>query len=142
MQSLRSTAAPQPIIEGPTWKERVGSAASRARDGLLALQREDGGWRLVDLGAGEWKREKDDTKQLPSDGYATGFTVFVLRHAGLPAADKRIGKGLAWLRANQRASGRWFVRSPKRDGKHFISHAATNFAVMAFLACEEQNKKK
>ena len=111
------------------------------RDELLALQREEGGWRLVDLGAGKWKRGKDDAKKLTVDAYATGFAIFVLRKAGVPVDDERITKGLAWLRAHQRRSGRWFVRSPKKDGKHFISHAATQFAVMAFLACGETTKK-
>ena len=68
---------------------------------LLELQREDGGWRLVDLGRGEWKRKDDDVAQLPSDAYATGFTVFILRRGGVPAQDKRLRNGLAWLRANQ-----------------------------------------
>jgi len=112
-----------------------------ARDGwveeLKTLQKADGGWRLVDLGAGSWKRPEDDPDGLPSDAYATAFTVFVLCKAGVPAGDERMLRGLAWLQKHQRKSGRWFVRSPKRDGKHFISHAATMFAVMAFDACKK-----
>ena len=109
---------------------------------LKRLQRPDGGWRLVDLGKGQWKQSKDAAKDLPSDAYATGFTIFVLRQIGVPEEHTQIQKGLAWLRKNQRQSGRWFVRSPRRDGKHFISHAATQFAVMALVACNEGAAKK
>ncbi|MEE2886480.1 MAG: squalene--hopene cyclase, partial [Planctomycetota bacterium] len=111
-------------------------------DEFSDLQRADGGWRLVDLGQGEWKRPKDDGETLPSDAYATGFTIFVLRQAGVPKDDPGITNGLKWLRKHQRESGRWFVRSPRRDGKHFISHAATQFAVMAFVACSDSAAKK
>jgi squalene-hopene/tetraprenyl-beta-curcumene cyclase len=109
---------------------------------LKRLQRPDGGWRLVDLGKGQWKQSKDEAKDLPSDAYATGFTIFVLRQIGAPKDHPQIQKGLAWLRKNQRQSGRWFVRSPRRDGKHFITHAATQFAVMALVACDEGAAKK
>ena len=104
---------------------------------LLKAQRKDGGWRLVDLGAGQWKRSEDVAEQMPSDAYATAFSIFVVRKAGVPADHPQLVRGLEWLRKNQRESGRWFVRSPKRDGKHYISHAATMFAVMAFTSCGE-----
>ncbi|HIA27158.1 MAG TPA: squalene--hopene cyclase [Planctomycetes bacterium] len=104
---------------------------------LLAAQRKDGGWRLVDLGAGHWKRPEDIAETLPSDAYATAFSIFSLRKAGVPADHPQLVGGLKWLRESQRESGRWFVRSPKRDGKHYISHAATQFAVMAFSSCGE-----
>ena len=106
------------------------------------LQREDGGWRLIDLGDSQWKRPKDAEADLPSDAYATGFVIFALRQAGQAPDDPAMQRGLDWLRAHQRQSGRWFVRSPRRDGKHFISHAATQFAVMALLACDEPASKK
>ena len=56
---------------------------------------------------GTWKRRdgKPNDPASPSDGYATGLVVFVLREAGVPAADPAIQRGLAWLKANQRASG-------------------------------------
>src|SRR5262249_34748222 len=52
---------------------------------LLALQRDDGGWNLASLG--DWKRLNDqpNDKQAPSDGYATGLIVYVLRQTGMPA---------------------------------------------------------
>ncbi|NRA96566.1 MAG: squalene--hopene cyclase [Planctomycetes bacterium] len=118
----------------------IAEAATRSQwtAELLAMQREDGGWRLADLGGGTWKRPKDTMADLPSDAYATAFAVLVLRKAEVPADHERLVRGLHWLRKDQRKSGRWYVRSPKRDGKHFISHAATMLGVMAFRACGER----
>jgi squalene-hopene/tetraprenyl-beta-curcumene cyclase len=107
---------------------------------LLARQRADGGWSLASLG--DWKGfdgRPNDTK-APSDGYGTGFVVYVLRQAGLPAEHAAVRRGAGWLKANQRASGRWFTRSLNTDRAHYISHAGTAFAVMALTACGEAAK--
>jgi squalene-hopene/tetraprenyl-beta-curcumene cyclase len=107
---------------------------------LLALQRPDGGWNLPSLG--DWKR-KDGTKNdknAPSDGFGTGFVVYVLRQAGLPATDPALVRGVAWLKSNQRASGRWFTRSLNDDDAHYITHAGTAFAAMALKACGVEDK--
>ncbi len=104
---------------------------------LLAAQRDDGGWSLPSLG--DWKGfdGRDNDTKAPSDGYATGFVVYVLRQAGVPANDAALKKGVVWLKANQRESGRWFTRSLNTDnGGHFMSNAGTSFAVMALKACE------
>lgn len=104
-------------------------------DRLRALQRPDGGWNLPSLGS--WKR-RDGTPNdpdAPSDGYATGLAVFVLRQAGVPASDPALRRGVAWLLANQRASGRWFTRSVTNDKHHYITHAGTALAVLALQAC-------
>ncbi len=104
---------------------------------LLSVQRSDGGWRLIDLGAGKWKRPEDVDEKLPSDAYATAFSIFALRQAEIPVDHPQLQRGLQWLRSSQRESGRWFSRSPRRDGKHYISHAATMFALLAFHSCGE-----
>lgn len=101
---------------------------------LWSLQGTDGGWNLASLGP--WKRgdgKEHDFKT--SDGYGTGFVIFVLRKAGIPASDPRIEKGVAWLKSNQRESGRWFTRSAFKDSKHYITHAGTAFAIMALKEC-------
>jgi squalene-hopene/tetraprenyl-beta-curcumene cyclase len=105
---------------------------------LLALQHADGGWSLASLG--DWKGfdGRPNDKNAPSDGYGTGLVVYVLRQAGLPAKHDAIQRGVHWLQANQRASGRWFTRSLNTDRYHFISHAGTAFAVMALTACAEK----
>ena len=103
---------------------------------LRAAQRPDGGWSAAGLGT--WKRA-DKLEQDPdtTDGYGTGFVVYALRRAGVPATDAELQKGVAWLKSNQRESGRWFTRSLNRDNKHYLSHAGTAFAVMAIKACEK-----
>jgi squalene-hopene/tetraprenyl-beta-curcumene cyclase len=60
---------------------------------LLALQRADGGWGLPSLGG--WKRLNGDpqAEDGPSDGYATGLVLYVLRQAGVPAADQPVQRG-------------------------------------------------
>lgn len=104
-------------------------------DKLSALQHSDGGWSAASLG--NWQRadgSPQDTKS--SDGYGTGFVVYVLRQAGVPAEDARLKRGVAWLKSHQRASGRWIARSLNRDSRHYLSHAGSAFAVMAITACE------
>ncbi|MCS7046076.1 MAG: hypothetical protein NZO58_06945, partial [Gemmataceae bacterium] len=72
-----------------------------------------------------------------SDGYATGFLIYVLRRSGVPADHPALQRGIAWLKSNQRESGRWFARSLFKDNKHYLSHAATAFAIMALAECGE-----
>jgi squalene-hopene/tetraprenyl-beta-curcumene cyclase len=103
---------------------------------LMSLQQADGGWSLPSLG--DWKGfdgRANDTK-APSDGYGTGFVIFILRQAGVPAKEAAIQRGIGWLKTHQRASGRWFTRSLNTDRNHFITHAGTAFAVMALTACD------
>lgn len=104
---------------------------------LRALQRPDGGW--ASAGLGTWKRA-DRKKQEPnvSDGYGTGFVVYVLRRAGVPSDDAALRRGVAWLKANQRASGRWFTRSLNRDTHHYLTEVGSAFAVMALAACDDK----
>ena len=103
---------------------------------LFSLQKSDGGWNLIALGG--WQRSDGKDQDLSSsDGYATGFVTYVLRKAGVAADDPRIQKAIGWLKNNQRASGRWYTRSPRRDGKHYISNAGTSYAIMALAACGE-----
>jgi len=103
---------------------------------LLTLQKKDGGWGLATLG--NWKRgDGTQPDKTLSDGYGTGFVIFVLRRGGVPASDIHLKRGITWLKQNQRESGRWFTRSIRKDSHHFISHAGTAFAVMAITACEK-----
>jgi squalene-hopene/tetraprenyl-beta-curcumene cyclase len=103
---------------------------------LRALQRADGGWSLPALGDWVGKDERPNDRGAPSDGYATGLIVYVLRLAGVPARDEALRRGVAWLKGNQRESGAWFTRSINTDRYHFITHAGTAYAVLALKACE------
>jgi len=117
-----------------------GLMTSRRRDETIAklrkLQRPDGGWNLPSLGS--WKRRDGSRNdpQAPSDGYATGLAVFVLRQTGVPSNNSALRRGVGWLLANQRASGGWFTRSLNDDKEHYIAHAGTAFAVLALRACD------
>ncbi len=104
---------------------------------LLSRQQGDGGWNLFALG--DWQRsDGQEQDRTSSDGYATGFVTYVLLRAGVAASDPPIQEAVSWLKTNQRASGRWYARSPRRDGKHYISHAGTAYAVMALAASGER----
>lgn len=102
---------------------------------IRELQLPDGGWSAASLFP--WKRgdKKEQTPEI-ADGYGTGFAIYVLRQSGVPANDPALAKGIAWLKDNQRESGRWFARSLFRDGTHYLSHAGTAFAIMAIKSCE------
>jgi squalene-hopene/tetraprenyl-beta-curcumene cyclase len=107
---------------------------------LLELQRPDGGWNLPSLG--DWKRHdgSSNDKNGPSDGFGTGFVIYVLRQAGLKSDHASIRRGVDWLKSNQRVSGRWFTRSVSTDKAHYITHAGTGFAILALAACEADEK--
>ena len=49
---------------------------------VLAKQRPDGGFRLRDLGS--WTSKDGSAPREESDGYATAFTVYVLKELGSP----------------------------------------------------------
>src|SRR5207248_4942315 len=100
----------------------------------------DGGWSLPSLGSRKRHDGKPNDRGAPSDGYATGLVLYVLRQAGVHATDGPVVRGVKWLKANQRASGRWFTRSLNADEGHSISHAGTAYAVMALKACEAADK--
>jgi squalene-hopene/tetraprenyl-beta-curcumene cyclase len=107
---------------------------------LLALQKEDGGWSLPTLG--DWKGFDGRANNLkaPSDGYATGFVVYVLRQAGRPAKDDAVQRGVEWLKKNERESGRWFTQSLNTERAHYISHVGTAYALMALKACDVKDE--
>ena len=80
---------------------------------LFALQKPDGGWGVVTMG--NWQRSDDKPQDMESsDGYGTGFAVYVLRQAGVPADEPRIQKGIAWLKTHQRPAA---AGSPDRCGR-------------------------
>jgi len=101
---------------------------------LINLQRPDGGWSMAALG--DWKRtDAAPLDRNASDGYGTGFALYVLRRgAGIPAGNPHLRWAIAWLKTHQRASGCWFTRSPhKNDGRS--SYVGTAYAVLALDAC-------
>ena len=112
---------------------------------LASHQREDGGWSIRTFAAPEaWgkgnRAEKlkaePDFASPASDGHMTGLAIIVMRSAGVPANDPRIEKGIAWLKANQRESGRWWTRSLNTDSWHYITYSGTAFPLLALQMCD------
>ncbi|MEC8962785.1 MAG: squalene--hopene cyclase [Pseudomonadota bacterium] len=119
-------------------------------DELLKLQKTSGGWASGDLG--RWRQRAPETggyshldpklveREYPpvmidpnGDGYGTGFVLYVLLQAGVPVSHDQIQQGLAWLRQNQQADGKWFTNSLRNetDTSNFLTHTGTIFALMA-----------
>jgi squalene-hopene/tetraprenyl-beta-curcumene cyclase len=103
---------------------------------VLALQEADGGWSLSSFAG--WKRHDGTPLETKSDGYATGLVVLALESNGLGRKDAGVGRGLAWLEANQNQSdGNWTAysvnknRDLKTDVGLFMSDAATAYATLA-----------
>lgn len=103
----------------------------RWQEELLAAQKKNGGWVLPELGDEHWKRSDGKKQSTETDAYATAFAVHVLVESGIPREDPRLARARHWLKSQQRASGRWYTRSPRKDNKHYISNAATSFALLA-----------
>ncbi len=107
---------------------------------LLDVQRPDGGWSMANLVdnandpslatdrvakaiAAEgyasqfltyFGRDSAYKSSLASDGYATGFVIFVACQAGVPASDARLQRGLKWLKSNQRQAAGGSLRPRHR----------------------------
>lgn len=114
-------------------------------DAILAHQQFDGGWSIRSFAAPEqWGKGNRAAKLRSelefgfpqSDGHMTGLAIIALRKAGVPSSDPRIQRGVQWLLANQRASGRWWTRSLNRDGWQFISYSGTAYPLLALALCD------
>jgi squalene-hopene/tetraprenyl-beta-curcumene cyclase len=116
---------------------------------LWSKQRADGGWSTRSMSEIEnWRTPMSDTvvnliRGLPdaadpeSDAYMTAFAIMLLRQSGVPADDERIRRGVAWLKREQRASGRWWMHSLYRGNYHFTTYIATAKAMQALAMCDE-----
>ena len=82
---------------------------------VASLQNPDGGW--------------SQTKEQPSDAYATGQALYALAEAGLPLNDPAVEKARSFLVQSQLPGGPWAMNSRPnpRDGK-----SAKNLAPIAF----------
>jgi squalene-hopene/tetraprenyl-beta-curcumene cyclase len=112
---------------------------------IFAHQRPDGGWAMRSFAQPEeWGkgnraprlRAEPDLADPPSDGHMTGLAIIALRKAGLPATDPHIQRGIAWLTANQRSSGRWWTRSLNSDNWKFINYSGTVYPLLALSMCD------
>jgi squalene-hopene/tetraprenyl-beta-curcumene cyclase len=140
--------------------------SKQQREAAIAMlwrkQLPDGGWstrRMSDLlkwrlevhpptQRQPWKEAMDPTvvaliQNLPdaanpgSDPYMTAFAIVLLRESGVPASDKRIQRGIAWLKENQLVSGRWWMHSLYRGNYNYITYISTAQALRALALCDE-----
>ncbi len=119
------------------------------RETLIAMalkhQQDDGGWSIRsfsapeswgDGGRAERLRREADFENPPSDGHQTGLVLLVLREAGLPSSHPALQRGVTWLKANQRVSGRWWTESLNTDKYHYITYSGTLYPLAALYACD------
>jgi squalene-hopene/tetraprenyl-beta-curcumene cyclase len=116
---------------------------------LWSKQKTDGGWCTRDMSdTRNWRTPMTDTvvkliDALPdaanpgSDPYMTALAIVLLRESGVPANDPRLQRGLAWLKAEQRVSGRWWMDSLYRGNYEFITYIATAKVMQALAMCGE-----
>ncbi|HEV7402150.1 MAG TPA: hypothetical protein VGO11_04455 [Chthoniobacteraceae bacterium] len=78
-----------------------------------------------------------DAANPGSDPYMTAFAIVLLRESGVPVSDARIQRGVAWLKENQRVTGRWWMKSLYRDTYHYITYISTAQALRALALCGE-----
>lgn len=123
------------------------------RESALALlsskQHTDGGWSTRDFSAlNDWHFEVSDAVSkvittLPdaakpeSDAYMTALAIVLMRQNNVPVKDERIQRGIAWLKKEQRVSGRWWMHSLYRGNYHYITYIATCQALKALALCDE-----
>jgi squalene-hopene/tetraprenyl-beta-curcumene cyclase len=123
------------------------------RDTALALlsskQHHDGGWSLRDMSpVDDWHFKMSATvvnliNRLPdaaapeSDPYMTALAIVLMRQNQVPAADVRVQRGIAWLKKEQRISGRWWMQSLYRGNYFYITYIATAQALKALALCDE-----
>ena len=116
---------------------------------LWRLQQPDGGWstrrmspilkwhEAVDGKTIAMLESEPEAASPASDAYMTAFAIVLLRESGVPASDERIQKGVAWLKASQRVSSRWWMKSLYKDTYHYISYISTAQALCALALCGE-----
>jgi len=123
------------------------------RESALALlsskQHADGGWSTRDFSAlNDWHFEISDAVSklittLPdaakpeSDAYMTALAIVLMRQSNVPVKDERLQRGIAWLKKEQRVSGRWWMHSLYRGNYHYITYIATTQALKALALCDE-----
>jgi hypothetical protein len=99
---------------------------------LIALERPDGGW--------------GQTRDLPSDAYATGQALYALHEIGVPAGDGVWRRGIGFLLRTQLEDGSWHVKTRAagfqpyfqsgfpHEHDQWISAAGTAWATMALAS--------
>jgi ankyrin repeat protein/mono/diheme cytochrome c family protein len=122
---------------GLFWANEAPAILERQVLELIRQQRPDGGWGQL--------------PGLPSDAYATGYSLFAILESGaVPADHPAVPKGIRHLLRTQQQDGTWHVRrrafpfQPPMDSgfSHgadgWISGAATSWAVLALATALDE----
>lgn len=116
---------------------------------LSSKQHADGGWSTRDFSAlKDWHFEVSETVQKlitsladatkpESDAYMTALAIVLMRQSSVPGKDERIQRAVAWLKHEQRISGRWWMHSLYRGNYHYSTYIATCQALKALALCDE-----
>jgi squalene-hopene/tetraprenyl-beta-curcumene cyclase len=111
-------------------KARAGTPSADLRqhvDQLVARQNQDGGWSQV--------------KEAPSDGYATGQALYVLRLVGVKSDRVEMQRGIAFLVSAQKDDGSWPMKGRSHPGATPstnlapITHFGSAWATLALIRC-------
>lgn len=115
-----------------------GSMRQSIIDEVLSKQQADGGFAIESLGP--WKPHAQAPPSSGSNGYATGFTAFVLQQAGVKRSHSALTRAHDWLTSHQdRQTGSWPAVSMNKPYEadsiplRFMQDAATAFAALALL---------
>src|SRR5262249_152648 len=124
---------------GLKWARAREAEIDKAAEGLLAEQRNDGGWGQLGT--------------LPSDAYATGEVLVALQQSGaVSTTDPAYRRGGEFLLKTQLSDGPWVVESPSlpvqpyfasgfaEGGSQFMSCFARGWATMALALTAEPLK--
>lgn len=119
---------------------------------LRRQQQPDGGWSTRRMSEGstwsigktrridELLKSEPDAYAPGSDPYMTALAIVLLRESNIPTKDEQIQRGIAWLKTNQRQSGRWWMKSLSFAGnnqKNFTTYISTAQALRALSLCGE-----
>ncbi len=116
---------------------------------LSQYQKPDGGWSTRSFSTtSNWGNNitkeniamidsEPDAANPVADPFMTAFAIVLMRESGQPASDPRIQKGLAWLKSNQRQTGRWWMKSLYKNTQHYITYISTAQVLRALALCDE-----
>ena len=114
---------------------------------LLQKQRPDGGWNIRDFaqpeewGSGnraEKLREESAAAKSASDGHMTGLALIVLHETETADSTAAEQRGIAWIKSNQRESGRWWTRSLNTEDAHYITFSGTAYPLLALQLLDQK----
>lgn len=122
LSDTKSTETAQAIALRLLLEVRTDKSAEQLQsgiDGLLGRQNSDGGWSQV--------------RDVPSDAYATGQTLWVLSFAGVKHDRPEIGRAVSFLVENQREDGSWPMTSRNFARVEAIAYFGSAWATLGLV---------